>query len=233
MYLADPTAYNALHKNAEDVERAEARDIGTSNLFLTLDPPGRFRLPRNIRNELSSTYEEEGREASRREGNAEDAQAEEGGSLASDRGLAKSYSRTMMSARLLRLQTTEDGQAGFGAEQLKVLLNAFFKVSDGLIALVPCPLQHVSRRSLNLMDPVHCAIFCTRTAGTCDTHCLILEQKLSNPTAPSLLTFWILGTAYSEDDHHKITRQLLSVVLLLASGSRRARHLVVWGHQRK
>lgn len=44
------------------------------------------------------------------------------------RGLAKSYSRTMMSARILRLQTTEEGQAGFGAEQLKVVLNAFFKV---------------------------------------------------------------------------------------------------------
>lgn len=34
----------------------------------------------------------------------------------------------MMSAKLLRLQTTEEGQAGFGAEQLKVVLNAFFKV---------------------------------------------------------------------------------------------------------
>lgn len=33
-----------------------------------------------------------------------------------------------MSAKLLRLQTTEEGQAGFGAEQLKVVLNAFFKV---------------------------------------------------------------------------------------------------------
>lgn len=46
-----------------------------------------------------------------------------------DPGLAKTYSRTMMSARLLRLQTTDEAQAGFGAEQLKVLLNAFFKVS--------------------------------------------------------------------------------------------------------
>lgn len=46
-------------------------------------------------------------------------------------GLAKSCSRTMMSAKLLRLQTTEEAQAGFGAEQLKVLLNAFFKVSFG------------------------------------------------------------------------------------------------------
>ncbi|CAM9707773.1 unnamed protein product, partial [Laminaria digitata] len=44
-----------------------------------------------------------------------------------DPGLAKTYSRTMMSARLLRLQTTDEAQAGFGAEQLKVLLNAFFK----------------------------------------------------------------------------------------------------------
>lgn len=35
-----------------------------------------------------------------------------------------------MSARLLRLQTTEEAQAGFGAEQLKVLLNAFFKASS-------------------------------------------------------------------------------------------------------
>ena len=34
----------------------------------------------------------------------------------------------MMSAKLLRLQTTEEGQAGFGAEQLKVVLNAFFQV---------------------------------------------------------------------------------------------------------
>eukprot|EP00752_Nemacystus_decipiens_P004955 g4508.t1 len=33
----------------------------------------------------------------------------------------------MMSAKLLRLQTTEEGQAGFGAEQLKVVLNAFFQ----------------------------------------------------------------------------------------------------------
>lgn len=33
-----------------------------------------------------------------------------------------------MSAKLLRLQTTEEAQAGFGAEQLKVVLNAFFKV---------------------------------------------------------------------------------------------------------
>lgn len=45
------------------------------------------------------------------------------------KGLATSYSRTMMSARLLRLETTEEAQAGFGAEQLKVLLNAFFKAS--------------------------------------------------------------------------------------------------------
>lgn len=35
-----------------------------------------------------------------------------------------------MSARLLRLQTTDEAQAGFGAEQLKVLLNAFFKASS-------------------------------------------------------------------------------------------------------
>lgn len=33
-----------------------------------------------------------------------------------------------MSAKLLRLQTTEEAQAGFGAEQLKMVLNAFFKV---------------------------------------------------------------------------------------------------------
>lgn len=45
-----------------------------------------------------------------------------------DEALAKTYSRTMMSAKLLRLQTTEEGQAGFGAEQLKVVLNSFFKV---------------------------------------------------------------------------------------------------------
>ncbi|CAM9255225.1 unnamed protein product [Ectocarpus sp. 6 AP-2014] len=44
-----------------------------------------------------------------------------------DEALAKTYSRTMMSAKLLRLQTTEEGQAGFGAEQLKVVLNSFFK----------------------------------------------------------------------------------------------------------
>lgn len=49
-----------------------------------------------------------------------------------DRELAKSYSRTMMSAKLLRLQTTEEGQAGFGAEQLKVVLNAFFQVHSFL-----------------------------------------------------------------------------------------------------
>lgn len=48
----------------------------------------------------------------------------------SDRGLANSYDRTMMSARLLRLQTSEEAQAGFGAEQLKVVLNAFFKASQ-------------------------------------------------------------------------------------------------------
>lgn len=42
--------------------------------------------------------------------------------------LAKTYSSTMMSARLLRLQTTEDAQAGFGAEQLQVVLNDFFQV---------------------------------------------------------------------------------------------------------
>ncbi len=48
--------------------------------------------------------------------------------LAGDRELANTYSRTMMSAKLLRLQTTEEGQAGFGAEQLKMVLNAFFKV---------------------------------------------------------------------------------------------------------
>ncbi|CAM9471421.1 unnamed protein product, partial [Sphacelaria rigidula] len=40
--------------------------------------------------------------------------------------LAKSYTSTMMSARLLRLETTEEGQAGFGAEQLQVVLNVFF-----------------------------------------------------------------------------------------------------------
>lgn len=34
----------------------------------------------------------------------------------------------MMSAKLLRLQTTDEAQAGFGAEQLKVVLNTFFKV---------------------------------------------------------------------------------------------------------
>lgn len=45
-----------------------------------------------------------------------------------DRELANTCSRTMMSAKLLRLQTTEEAQAGFGAEQLKVVLNAFFKV---------------------------------------------------------------------------------------------------------
>lgn len=45
-----------------------------------------------------------------------------------DGELATTYSRTMMSAKLLRLQTTEEGQAGFGAEQLKVVLNSFFKV---------------------------------------------------------------------------------------------------------
>ncbi|CAM9134053.1 unnamed protein product [Ectocarpus sp. 12 AP-2014] len=44
-----------------------------------------------------------------------------------DEALAKTCSRTMMSAKLLRLQTTEEGQAGFGAEQLKVVLNSFFK----------------------------------------------------------------------------------------------------------
>lgn len=58
--------------------------------------------------------------------------------VAGDQELAKSYSRTMMSAKLLRLQTTEEGQAGFGAEQLKVVLNAFFKVRLLLSSIVAC-----------------------------------------------------------------------------------------------
>lgn len=61
-----------------------------------------------------------------KEGEAPTSEARKG--VNGDRDLAKSYSRTMMSAKLLRLQTTEEGQAGFGAEQLKVVLNAFFKV---------------------------------------------------------------------------------------------------------
>lgn len=59
-----------------------------------------------------------------------DPKREEGKDAGEDRELANTYSRTMMSAKLLRLQTTEDGQAGFGAEQLKVVLNAFFKVME-------------------------------------------------------------------------------------------------------
>lgn len=55
---------------------------------------------------------------------------EAGKNATQDPGLAKTYSRTMMSARLLRLQTTDEAQAGFGAEQLKVLLNAFFKAGS-------------------------------------------------------------------------------------------------------
>lgn len=41
-----------------------------------------------------------------------------------------------MSARLLRLQTSDEAQAGFGAEQLKVLLNAFFEASSLILFFI-------------------------------------------------------------------------------------------------
>lgn len=50
-----------------------------------------------------------------------------------------------MSAKLLRLQTTEEGQAGFGAEQLKVVLNSFFKVRY----VCPAPFSQVDKRTVH------------------------------------------------------------------------------------
>lgn len=89
-------------------------------------------IPLNKRANINMTSRTKAIEG--KDGDASSSEAKQ--DVIGDRELANTYSRTMMSAKLLRLQTTEEGQAGFGAEQLKVVLNAFFKVRDVLAFFV-------------------------------------------------------------------------------------------------
>ncbi|KAG5177680.1 hypothetical protein JKP88DRAFT_331957 [Tribonema minus] len=55
------------------------------------------------------------------------------GTVNSGGDISRSYSSALLSAKILRLQSTEEAQAGYGAEQLKDLLKVFFQELMGTL----------------------------------------------------------------------------------------------------